>query len=64
MRTYTYEKTDLVVGAFMLNRICGKINLPWFNKIVLNFMNSNEGTIRKKITHKIMKVLQKKYGVN
>ena len=64
MRTYTYDSTDLMVGAFMLNKICGKINLPWFNKIVLNFMNSNEGTLRKKIMHYMMKILQKKYGVN
>ena len=63
MRSYTYDSTDLMVGAFMLNKICGKINLPWFNKIILNFMNASEGTFRKKIMHYMMKILQKKYGV-
>ena len=62
MRSYTYEKTDLVVGAFMLNRICGKF--PLFTKIILNFMNASDGTLRKKIVHYLMRTLQKKYGVN
>ena len=62
MRTYTYEKTDLVVGAFLLNRICGK--LPWFTKFVLYFMNASDESLRKKIIHYLMKTLQKKYGVN
>ena len=61
MRTYTYEKTDLVVGAFMLNRICGKF--PLFTKIILNFMNASDRTLRKKIVHYLMRTLQKKYGV-
>ena len=48
----------------MLNRICGKINLPWLNKLVLNFMNANDNNLRKKIVHYMMRTLQKKYGVN
>jgi hypothetical protein len=62
MREYTHEKTDLMVGAFLLNRICGR--LPWFTKVVLNFMNANDKSLRKKIVHYLMKTLQKKYGVN
>jgi hypothetical protein len=62
MREYTHEKTDLMVGAFLLNRICGR--LPWFTKVVLNFMNASDKSLRKKIVHYLMKTLQKKYGVN
>ena len=62
MRKYTHEKTDLMVGAFLLNRICGR--LPWFTKVVLNFMNASDKSLRKKIVHYLMKTLQKKYGVD
>ena len=62
MRSYTYGRTDLLVGSFLLNRILGKFNFKLLNKLILYFMNADDQSKRKKIMHWLMKFLQNRYG--
>ena len=61
MRSYTYEQTDLVTGAFLLNKLLGKINFKLLNKFVIYCIRGNDTSKRKKIIHKIMKLLQRRF---
>ena len=61
MRSYTYGETDLVTGAFLLNKLLGKVNLKVLNKFVIYCLRGNDTSKRKKIIHKIMKLLQRRF---
>ena len=61
MRSYTYGETDLVTGAFLLNKLLGKINLKVLNKFVIYCLRGNDTSKRKKIIHKVMKILQRRF---
>ena len=62
MRSYTYGRTDLLIGSFLLNRILGKYNFKLLNKLILYFINADDRSKRKKIMHWLMKFLQNRYG--
>ena len=62
MRSYTYGRTDLLIGSFLLNRILGNFNFKLLNKLILNFINADDQSKRKKIMHWLMKFLQNRYG--
>ena len=62
MRDYTYGKTYLLIGSFLLNRILGKYNFKLLNKLILYFINADDQSKRKKIMHWLMKFLQNRYG--
>jgi hypothetical protein len=62
MRDYTYGKTYLLIGSFLLNRILGNFNFKLLNKLILNFINADDQSKRKKIMHWLMKFLQNRYG--
>ena len=61
MRSYTYGQTDLVTGAFLLNKLLGKVNLKVLNKFVIYCMRGNDTSKRKRIIHKVMKLLQRRF---
>ena len=58
MKKYTYDKTNLVKGAFLLNKLFGKINLKLLNRLWIYFLNGDDMSKRKRIIHKMMKLLQ------
>ena len=58
MRSYTYDKTNLVKGAFLLNKLFGKINLKLLNRLWIYCLNGDDMSKRKRIIHKMMKLLQ------
>ena len=58
MKKYTYDKTNLVKGAFLLNKLFGKINLKLLNRLWIYCLNGDDMSKRKRIIHKIMKLLQ------
>ena len=58
MKKYTYDKTNLVKGAFLLNKLFGKINLKLLNRLWIYCLNGDDMSKRKRIIHKMMKLLQ------
>ena len=58
MKKYTYDKTNLVTGAFLLNKLFGKINLKLLNRLWIYCLNGDDMSKRKRIIHKMMKLLQ------
>ena len=58
MKKYTYDKTNLIKGAFLLNKIFGKVNLKLLNRLWIYCLNGDDLSKRKRIIHKVMKLLQ------
>ena len=57
LEQYIYYKKDLIYGSFLFNRLIGKINIKWLNKLCVNFLNADDNTKRKKLTHFFMRAL-------
>jgi len=58
MKKYTYDKTNLVKGAFLLNKLFGKMNFKLLNRLWIYCLNGDDMSKRKRIIHKMMKLLQ------
>lgn len=63
MKEYTSDKTEILHGAFLVNRILGKVNLKVLNKVWANILLSDDSKRRKKVALKIMKVLPRIGGM-
>ena len=63
MRFYMDERSDIVTGAFLFGRLMGYVNIPLLNRLSVYFLTAENHTLRKKLLHKLMGMLQKKYGV-
>ena len=46
-------------GAFLVNKLLGKVNIKLLNKIGVYVLCSDESSRRKKIAHKVMRLLAK-----
>ena len=58
MRKYTYDETNLINGAFLLNKLFGKVNFKLLNRLWIYCLNGDDLSKRKKIIHKVIKLLQ------
>ena len=59
MEEFTEEKSDLLYGSFLVNRLLGKVNVKLLNRLWVNILCSEDSTKRKKAAHLVMKILQK-----
>ena len=59
LEQYVYYNKNLIYGSFLFNRLIGKINLKWLNKLCVNFLNADDNSKRKKLAHFVMRVLVK-----
>jgi len=57
LEQYVYYNKNLIYGSFLFNRLIGKINLKWLNKLCVNFLNADDNSKRKKLAHFVMRVL-------
>ena len=57
LEQYVYYNKNLIYGSFLFNRLIGKINLKWLNKLCVNFLNADDNSRRKKLAHFVMRVL-------
>ena len=57
LEQYVYYKKDLIYGSFLFNRLIGKLNFKWLNKLCVNFLSADDNTKRKKFSHFIMRRL-------
>ena len=57
LEQYVYYKKDLIYGSFLFNRLIGKLNFKWLNKLCVNFLNADDNTKRKKFSHFVMRRL-------
>ena len=55
----TVDQPDLMYGAFLVNKLLGKINIKLLNKIGVYVLCSDESSRRKKFAHKVMRLLAK-----
>ena len=53
------DQPDLMYGAFLVNKLLGKVNIKLLNKIGVYVLCSDESSRRKKIAHKVMRLLAK-----
>ena len=56
------DQPDLMKGSFLVNKLLGKVNIKLLNRIGVYFICSPYSSRRKKITHKIMRLLSKLGG--
>ena len=56
------DQPDLMNGSFLVNKLLGKVNIKLLNRIGVYFICSPDSSRRKKITHKIMRLLSKLGG--
>ena len=63
MYEFSDEKTEILHGAFLLNKIFGKVNFPVANKLFAYISLANNDTLRKKFVLILMKVLTKIGGL-
>ena len=56
---FAADQPDLMYGAFLLNKLVGKVNIKLLNKIGVYVLCSDESSRRKKIAHKVMRLLAK-----
>ena len=57
------DQPDLMNGAFLLNKLIGKVNIKLLNRIGVYFICSPESSRRKKITCTVMRLLSKLRGL-
>ena len=57
LEQYVYYNKNLIYGSFLFNRLIGKINFKWLNKLCVNFLNADDNSKRKKLAHFVMRVL-------
>ena len=60
---FSGEKSEILHGAFLLNKILGKVNFPIANKLFAYILLTNDDTVRKKFVLILMKVLTKIGGL-
>ena len=63
MYEFSNEKSEILHGAFLLNKILGKVNFPIANKLFAYILLTNDDTLRKKFVLILMKVLTKIGGL-
>jgi hypothetical protein len=59
MNEFTEDKSDLLYGSFLVNRLLGKVNVRLLNKLWVNILCAEDSTKRKKLAHLVMRILQK-----
>ena len=59
MEEFTEQKSDLLYGSFLVNRLLGKVNVKLLNRLWVNILCAEDSTKRKKAAHLVMKILQK-----
>jgi len=59
MEEFTKQKSDLLYGSFLVNRLLGKVNVKLLNRLWVNILCAEDSTKRKKAAHLVMKILQK-----
>ena len=63
LRFYMDERSDLVTGAYLFCRYMGYVNIPLLNRISVWILTAEKNTLRKKILHKVLALLQRRFGV-
>ena len=63
MDEFTGPKLEILHGAFLINKIFGKVNFPVANKLFAYISLANDDTLRKKFVLILMKVLTKIGGL-
>ena len=63
MEEFTEQKSDLLYGSFLVNRLLGKVNVKLLNRLWVNILCAEDSTKRKKAAHLAMRVLQKIGGL-
>ena len=63
MREFSDEKTEILHGAFLINKIFGKVNFPVANKLFAYILLADDDTLRKKFVLLLMRVLTKIGGL-
>jgi len=59
MKEFTVKKKEVLHGAFLVNKIFGRVNFPIANKLFAYILLADDGTLRKKLVLILMKVLTK-----
>ena len=59
LEQYIYYKKDLIYGAFLFNRLFGRINIKLLNRLCVNILSADDTTKRKKVAHLVMRILAK-----
>ena len=59
MNEFTEDKSDLLYGSFLVNRLLGKVNVRLLNKLWVNILCAEDSTKRKKLAHLVMRIIQK-----
>ena len=59
MQEFTGEKSEILHGAFLLNKIFGRANFPVANKLFAYILLADDDTLRKKFALILIKVLTK-----
>ena len=59
MEEFTEQKSDLLYGSFLVNRLLGKVNVKLLNRLWVNILCAEDSTKRKKLAHLGMRILQK-----
>ena len=63
MKEFTVKKKEVLHGAFLVNKIFGKVNFPIANKLFAYILLADDETLRKKLVLVLMKVLTKIGGL-
>ena len=63
MHEFTSEKSEILHGAYLINKIFGKVNFPITNKLFAYILLADDDTLRKKFVLVLMKVLTKIGGL-
>ena len=59
MSEFTEEKSNLLYGSFLVNRLLGKVNVRLLNRLWVHIFCADDSSKRKKLAHLVMRVLQK-----
>ena len=59
MSEFTEDKSNLLYGSFLVNRLLGKVNVKLLNRLWVNILCADDSTKRKKLAHLTMRILQK-----
>ena len=59
MSEFTEEKSNLLYGSFIVNRLLGKVNVKLLNRLWVYILCADDSTKRKKLAHFGMRILQK-----
>ena len=60
---FAADQPDLMYGAFLLNKLVGKVNIKLLNRIGVYFLCSPDFSRRKKISYTLMRLLAKLRGL-